>query len=202
MAKLTKFRNLLSANGMKYKALIKSVPVEGVITVENNKVYLCQNHMVGADCSEKQGYKYSWTVVKGTPDDLKDNDVSNFELTLPKGMKELAKSPTTEIAGYQVNITKEGDFQFGCGALVVKPVIVKKLLEGYDEVIAINKEIADVEEEYKRVIKALQDKKNTIFSTDVRGIAKIAKNNFDVDIYSLEKEDIADLLLHKNLDNA
>ena len=36
--------------------------VIGKITIENNRVYLCQDRVMGNQCSDKQGYKHSYTI--------------------------------------------------------------------------------------------------------------------------------------------
>lgn len=38
--------------------------VEGVIQIENDIVFLCQDRSNGGNCKDKLGYKYSWNICK------------------------------------------------------------------------------------------------------------------------------------------
>ena len=51
-------------DGQKYKAELRDsrIPCEGVVTIENGKVYLCQNETQGDGCSDKKGYAHSYRI--------------------------------------------------------------------------------------------------------------------------------------------
>lgn len=54
-------------HGRKFIATIADKQdVKGVITVEDRRIYLCQNYVNGRDCINKQGYKYSYVLPNGT----------------------------------------------------------------------------------------------------------------------------------------
>lgn len=72
--------NLLNCKGKKFRCKIYSDTVEGKIQVENGNVYLCQNIKDGLRCTNRFGYIYSWKVGNGNEDDLKRNNVTEFEL--------------------------------------------------------------------------------------------------------------------------
>jgi len=36
----------------------------GVITIEEGKIYVCQNEISGWSCKDKKGYKYSWVLAE------------------------------------------------------------------------------------------------------------------------------------------
>lgn len=58
-----KRENLLGCDGRRFRAKIYNKECEGVIAVEGEAVYLCQDIVEGWDCSDKKGYKYSWIHV-------------------------------------------------------------------------------------------------------------------------------------------
>jgi len=69
--------------GQKFTGKIRGSSVFGQITIENGKVYLCQDKEEGNTCLDKQGYDYSY-VISNTPNtitfDGEAYDVSNLEL--------------------------------------------------------------------------------------------------------------------------
>jgi len=77
--------NLLNYHGYPFAARIRSTFTNGHITVEEGSVYLCQNTKSGSDCENKQGWKYSWNIGKGSKEDVDNYGISNFEL-LPKDL--------------------------------------------------------------------------------------------------------------------
>lgn len=52
--------NLFDCDGRRFSAKILRVFCEGLITVEDDSVYLCQNIADGGDCTDKKGFKFSW----------------------------------------------------------------------------------------------------------------------------------------------
>jgi hypothetical protein len=52
--------NLFNCDGRRFSAKIEGGYCEGVITIEDDIVYLCQNIADGGDCADKKGFKYSW----------------------------------------------------------------------------------------------------------------------------------------------
>nr|DAZ22769.1 MAG TPA: hypothetical protein [Caudoviricetes sp.] len=72
--------NLLKCNGRKFSAKIRGTYAEGLIRVEDGRVYLCQNMKDGADCGDKLGFSFSWQVNKGSMDDLESTGVTDFRL--------------------------------------------------------------------------------------------------------------------------
>ena len=70
--------NLLNCNGRKFSAKIEGTYVKGLIRVEDGNVYLCQNMKDGSDCDDKLGFRFSWSVRKGSSDDLKDMNVTDI----------------------------------------------------------------------------------------------------------------------------
>ena len=72
--------NLLNKEGVPFTADIEGLPCKGVIRVEGKEVFLCQNQADGSSCSNRQGYKYSWVVGKGSESELTFNAVTNLTL--------------------------------------------------------------------------------------------------------------------------
>ncbi len=68
---------LLKKDGAKFTATIRKIDTEGIITVEKNLVYLCQDKVSGADCSNKKGYKFSFSMF---PYSI-DSDEYSYEIT-------------------------------------------------------------------------------------------------------------------------
>lgn len=64
----------------RFKAIIRTTPVEGRIQLEDGKYYLCQNERAGASCSDKLGYKFSWSVESGSVKHLLGNGVENLKV--------------------------------------------------------------------------------------------------------------------------
>lgn len=52
--------SLLGCDGQRFAAEIKDVLCEGIISVEGNQAFLCQNVRDGLRCSDRKGFKYSW----------------------------------------------------------------------------------------------------------------------------------------------
>ena len=77
--------NLLDKDGASFTATIQGDICEGKISVEDNEVYLCQNVADGLDCHDKKGYKYSWSICKGTKLAIFNCDVTNFTLITKNG---------------------------------------------------------------------------------------------------------------------
>lgn len=73
-------KKLLECDGKRFACKINGTEVIGRITVEEGKVYLCQNEREGNDCENKRGYRYSWNVDDGHPDRLSFNKVTDFRL--------------------------------------------------------------------------------------------------------------------------
>lgn len=73
---------MTKCKGLNFKANIDGTPSEGKIQVENGKVYLCQDKQDGEDCQDKLGFMYSWTIGKGSPEDMKEIcvNVTDFEI--------------------------------------------------------------------------------------------------------------------------
>lgn len=64
----------------RFKAIIRTTPVEGKIQLENGKYYLCQNERDGSRCSDKLGYKFSWSVESGSVKHLLGSEVKNLKV--------------------------------------------------------------------------------------------------------------------------
>lgn len=74
-------KNLLECKGRRFAAKIGGTEVTGEIQVEAGKVFLCQDENNGAGCLDKLGYRYSWVVRDGSPDNLNETNVTDFRLT-------------------------------------------------------------------------------------------------------------------------
>ena len=76
--------NISYFDGLKFSGNISGSFCEGVITVEDNRFFLCQNVIDGANADDKKGYKYSWTVNKYNfkllLEGKKADDVEHFKL--------------------------------------------------------------------------------------------------------------------------
>lgn len=81
---MTKLKNLLDCHGRPFRCKIDGTQCEGRITVEDDRVFLCQDEMDGDDCEDKQGFSYSWHITESQKDilDNKSNpqDVTEFVL--------------------------------------------------------------------------------------------------------------------------
>lgn len=77
--------------GQKFVCYIEGKYCEGLVTIEDEYVYLCQDKVVGAECDNKQGFKYSYTISndRRTIDDgeLDGVRVKDLFLEKPKGTK-------------------------------------------------------------------------------------------------------------------
>lgn len=72
--------DLLKEQGKSFSAKINGSECIGKIQVENGGVYLCQNEADGEYCSDKLGYRNSWSVKQGTISDLLQNEVYGFKI--------------------------------------------------------------------------------------------------------------------------
>ena len=62
---------MTKCKGFNFKAVIDGTPCEGRIQVEDGRVYLCQDKRDGVDCDDKLGFRCSWCIKRGTPEDMK-----------------------------------------------------------------------------------------------------------------------------------
>ena len=51
-----------------------------MLTVEDGRVYLCQNEKDGIGCLDRKGYFYGWVVDDGSAQALSSHDVTDFRL--------------------------------------------------------------------------------------------------------------------------
>ena len=65
-------------HGREFTANIEGTQVVGVVTIEDDRVYLCQNEKQGASCNDKQGYEYSWIWSTSLECSNGGNDVRYF----------------------------------------------------------------------------------------------------------------------------
>lgn len=72
--------NLLNCDGKRYACKIYGTEVTGIITVEDGKVYLCQNEKSGCACRNMRGYSCSWAVEDGSHSVLSSYGVTDFRL--------------------------------------------------------------------------------------------------------------------------
>lgn len=72
--------NLLECDGKRFACKIYGTEVTGIITVEDGKVYLCQNVRDGIGCLDKKGYSCSWAVEDGSARELSSHGVIDFRL--------------------------------------------------------------------------------------------------------------------------
>jgi len=74
------FDHLLDCDNRKFSAIIDDDYCEGIISVEHEIVFLCQNKIDGEDCDDKKGYNYSFNINSGTKVDLVNENITNFKL--------------------------------------------------------------------------------------------------------------------------
>lgn len=89
--------------GKRFTAKIETVKVEGKIQFENDKFYLCQDEKNGDNCSNKLGYRLSWTVGNGTISALEIHNVTDLEI------KSWTAKEIEEYKDFQVGDTLIGD---------------------------------------------------------------------------------------------
>lgn len=57
-------------HGQKFEALFEddgsTILLHGRITIENSKIFLCQNHVDGFSCKDKQGFRYSYKLMRSS----------------------------------------------------------------------------------------------------------------------------------------
>ena len=95
--------NLLDKDGAYFKATIDSIEVEGMISVEDNMVFLLQDKKKGSSPRDRRGYIGSWLVHKGTSQNLEVNNVENFIIISPE-----IKQNFQQLVNYEINrIIKE-----------------------------------------------------------------------------------------------
>lgn len=71
-------KDLLDKDGWEFEAMLDGKYAVGKITIEDNKVFLCQNVFDGDSCGDRKGFKYSYSVVQGHLDGK--YTFSNFKL--------------------------------------------------------------------------------------------------------------------------
>jgi hypothetical protein len=199
LKKVKEFGNLLCADGFSFTGVGTSgKKLTGKISVEGNNAYLCQNTQEGAECEDKKGYVFSWSVSKGTPANIKSNGIKEFQLFYPKGVTELPESPTSEIGGWEVSITFDRKLAFGCGAIILDVPTVKKIIKAKKQYIAVKDELDELTQEYNRVKAALEARIR--LTGDLKDLLTNVKENYKVDVIKgVELKQLENLLIHKEL---
>lgn len=78
------YEELLKCDGREFECKIDGSECKGKITVENGRIYLCQDLTQGGACGDKKGFKCSWLYWDGRSC---ATSVSEFKLvTYPKVM--------------------------------------------------------------------------------------------------------------------
>ena len=80
-------------SGDRFTAEIKGVKCEGKIHKrKGGYIYLCQNKKDGEDAPNKHGYKYSWSILEGTLDQLRYTwiNVTNLKIISQNKTKPMA----------------------------------------------------------------------------------------------------------------
>ena len=73
--------DLLKCDGRRFRAKIEGATCEGIISIEDGLLFLCQNNECGAIAKDKKGFKFSWRVHPPfTADGFENYDVTDFEL--------------------------------------------------------------------------------------------------------------------------
>ena len=72
--------DLLQCDGRRFRAKIRSILCEGIISVESGDVFLCQNSINGFSARDKKGFIWSWLVHDGSHEWLNYNNVTDLEL--------------------------------------------------------------------------------------------------------------------------
>ena len=116
----TKGIDLTKCKNLKFKAKIDGTPCGGTIQVENGNVYLCQNDKKGANCDDKLGFKYSWCIRQGSPDDMKkfDINVTDFEI-VPRDPERYQDWQVGDIVARNDKTKRTKEVIFRSGELVV-----------------------------------------------------------------------------------
>lgn len=68
---VTKFKD-----GQSFTGTIMESPVNGHISIEDNRLFLCTDSFNGLDCKDKKGHKYSWVF----DDDVSDINGEKIEM--------------------------------------------------------------------------------------------------------------------------
>lgn len=110
--------NLLQCKGKKFKANIQGFPVKGRIQIEDERVFLCQNMIDGANCKDKLGFKYSWSVGDGSIILLAQNNVSNLSIS-PSSKEEAESFKDWQVGDKLVSGSNIWEVIFRAGELVV-----------------------------------------------------------------------------------
>ncbi len=68
-------------HGQRFTGKINEKQTFGRVTIENNKIYLCQDVEDGADCQDKQGYTYSYTLSD------RENTINDEDMEMVEDLK-------------------------------------------------------------------------------------------------------------------
>jgi len=73
-------QNIEDLHGVPFKGMILDEEFEGILSVKEDKVFLCTNYAWGLFCDEKFGFKYSW-VFTDSVTSLIVNDVELVKIS-------------------------------------------------------------------------------------------------------------------------
>jgi hypothetical protein len=144
-----KQENLLKYKGREFTANYNnSEKISGLIQVERDTIYLCQNVDDGTDADNKLGYPYSYHVSEAELLDGSTYPFYDLEIGRKLSAKELKyrESMVSTFEGYGIKRTR-GYFVFGCGAEKIPVALVQALYEAQIEAVKVDAKIKKLEQE-------------------------------------------------------
>ena len=97
--------------GTWFSAKKDGVKFEGKIQKDRGRIYLCQNEFDGADCNDKLGFAFSWSIDSGEESDMIYEGIG--ELTfLTKEPKNIKKS--IKLTDEYFGVFNDGFLRVGC----------------------------------------------------------------------------------------
>ena len=71
---------MIFIDGMKVRCIIDGISIESAtISIEDDIIYICQNHKCGDYCRDLHGYEYSWYCGDGSRDSFHNQGVTHIE---------------------------------------------------------------------------------------------------------------------------
>lgn len=140
-------------NGMGVRGMLRNRKAEGVICIDGNDYYFCQNLEDGADASDKGPYKYSWHF------DSLAYDWDVYQLVADPSLDVNLVTPP-KLLGYQGKINKiKRVVTFGCKTI------------SFDDVLAFNRILTELGIAYGKTI--FNDTTNT--NNFINAVTEISK---------------------------
>jgi len=108
-------KKLKFKHGQWFSAEIKGIKCWGKISIDpDGEVFLCQNVQNGCEAENNLGFEYSWTLDRGTPDEIEENQVTELKLLSRKPAGVFIPKTLPAIDDFKTILVNHETIKVGC----------------------------------------------------------------------------------------